>query len=222
MPWTRLDDLWIEMDQLKELPYEVRWHYLGILQWCSRHRLYDGELRIADARRASDVDDPATAIAMLAGAKLLEITDNAVRVVQIKDHVPPPNVREASEANALRTRRWRLHKAGDHSICLPENCSGTPGDVARDGTCDGTAQDQDQAPWAEVLPPSCRSKSQVKISARATKSDTSNGERDWAAVGADPPEWIDGDPDYLSYAEHFLVCHREHLDAWTNVPGDRR
>jgi hypothetical protein len=37
-------------------------------------------------------------------------------------------------AATLRQRRHRLHKAGNHSLCLPQNCA----DVTRDKTSDRT------------------------------------------------------------------------------------
>ena len=38
-------------------------------------------------------------------------------------------VQQRKEANALRVRRSRLHKAGDHSICIAGNCSAVTHDV---------------------------------------------------------------------------------------------
>ncbi len=47
--------------------------------------------------------------------------------------------------SALRQRRHRMHKAGDHSLCLAENCRDTTRDVTRDTTRDpgrvGTGRD---------------------------------------------------------------------------------
>ena len=98
-----------------------------------------------DARRCSDVDDAATAIAILAGAGLLEIEDGAVRVVRIEQHIPPPHLRDENRKHAQRERkrRQRLHAKGDHSTCLAGECPkvvphGVTGDVTRDV---GTGQD---------------------------------------------------------------------------------
>jgi hypothetical protein len=58
--------------------------------------------------------------------------------------VPPPSVRNAAELTRIRMRRSRAHKAGDHSLCLPEHCPVTadvtrnPG-TGRDGPVTGDA-----------------------------------------------------------------------------------
>jgi hypothetical protein len=41
-------------------------------------------------------------------------------------------------ANALRQRRHRLHKAGNHSLCQPPQCPSVTRDVTRDETRDTT------------------------------------------------------------------------------------
>jgi hypothetical protein len=38
-------------------------------------------------------------------------------------------IRQRKEANALRVRRSRMHKAGDHSICMAGNCAAVTPDV---------------------------------------------------------------------------------------------
>ena len=38
MTWTRLDDRWAERAVLAQLSYETRWHYLAMIQFCSRER----------------------------------------------------------------------------------------------------------------------------------------------------------------------------------------
>lgn len=170
MSWTRLDDAWTDMPELAVLDLAARWHYLALIQFCSRTERIDGVMKRADARRCSDVDDPGTALAALLSAGLLAaLPGNDVKVVRIADHIPPPSVRKASEAAKLRKRRERAHKAGDHSSCLPENCDQAPGsppvdpvtgevtvDVTRDiGTGrDGTGQDMGDVtevdPWADL------------------------------------------------------------------------
>ncbi|WP_420112335.1 hypothetical protein [Pseudactinotalea sp.] len=157
MSWTRLDDAWTDMPELAVLDLAARWHYLAMIQFCSRTERIDGVMKRADARRCSDVDDPEAALAVLRSTGLLlELPGNDVKVVRIDDHIPPPSVRQASKAAKLRKRRERAHKAGDHSTCLPENCDQAPvsrpdeavtaevtGEVTRDigSGRDGTGRD---------------------------------------------------------------------------------
>lgn len=168
MTWTRLDDAWTDMPELAALDLAARWHYLAMIQFCSRTERINGVMKRADARRCSDVDDPEAALAVLRSAGLvLEHPGNDVKVVRIADHIPPPSVRKASEAAKLRKRRERAHRAGDHSSCLPGNCDRAPdsrpdeavkrevtSDVTRDiGTGrDGTGPDVSDVtevnPWA--------------------------------------------------------------------------
>lgn len=149
MTWTRLDDGWSDSPILEQLPYEVRWHYLALIQFCSRTSRYDGLVRPADARRCSDVPDPAAALTELQNVGLLALVDGAVKVVAIESHVPPPHLRDEVRKQSQRQRkqRERMHAKGDHSYCVPEHCPEVSrpvsGEVTRDvGTGqDGTGQD---------------------------------------------------------------------------------
>ena len=129
MSWTRLDDTWTDLPELSALDHQVRWHYLAMIQFCSRTGRYDGILKLADARRCSDVDDPSAAISTLAEAQLLiHLPSNQIKVGRIDDHIPPPSIRESKEKTKNRVRRHRLHKNGDHSECLPDNCEHAKGE----------------------------------------------------------------------------------------------
>lgn len=125
MTWTRLDDAWTERADLAELDHSTRWHYLALIQFCSRTGRYDGAMRVVDARRCSDVDDPDAAHARLTRAGLAEY-DPAARTLtltQIDQHIPPPSVREESERARVRKERNRRHKNGDHSQCYRQRCA---------------------------------------------------------------------------------------------------
>lgn len=123
MSWTRLDDGFTDRPILGGLPYDVRWHYLALIQFCSRTSRYDGTMRPADARRCSDVPDPEAAVQALVDVGLVTRNGDTVRVNLIDEHIPPPSVRDASEKAKLRMQRHRKHKNGDHSECLSENCN---------------------------------------------------------------------------------------------------
>lgn len=150
MTWTRLDDRWCDDPVFETVDMAARWHYLSMIQHCSRTERYNGVLRLVDARRCSDVDDPAAALGSLVLAGLVENVDGAtVRLVRIDQHIPPPFMRDGERKRAQRERkqRERAHKAGDHTHCLPGHCPDT-GDVTRDtGTGqDGTGQEQPPEP----------------------------------------------------------------------------
>lgn len=155
MSWTRLDDAWTDQPILAELSFPDRWHYLAMIQFCSRTKQYDGVLRAADARRCSDHDDPASALANLADVGLIVPEGKSVRVVKIDEHIPPPSVREASSQAKVRMQRARKHRNGDHSECRPDHCplSTVPSNVTQLVTRNtGTGQDRtglDKAPRSE-------------------------------------------------------------------------
>lgn len=140
MSWTRLDDRWTDRKELSAVSYEIRWHYLAMIQFCSRTDRIDGYLRLADARRCSDVEDADGAHTALVALGLVERVDGGLRLIEIGDHVPPPSVRMSAEKTKDRVRRHRAHKAGDHSLCLPDHCefSSVTSDVTR---YPGTGQD---------------------------------------------------------------------------------
>jgi hypothetical protein len=142
--WTRLDDGWTDDVRLEQLPHDVRWHYLSLIQFCSRTARYDGDLRRADARRCSDVEDPDSANAQLVAAGFLTDTPTGYLVVHIAEHVPPPHLRDEQRKAAQRERkaRERAHRAGDHSTCLPDRCAHVTRDVTPPVTRDvGTGRD---------------------------------------------------------------------------------
>lgn len=125
MTWTRLDDGWTDRPVFDQIPYDIRWHYLALVQFCSRNSRYDGRIRAVDARRCSDVDDPATALAVLAAAGLIDVGEEGwVLIPQIAEHVPPPSMRDENRKERRRNekRRSRLHAKGEHIECLPGNC----------------------------------------------------------------------------------------------------
>lgn len=124
MTWTRLDDNWTRDRVIRRLDHQTRWHYLCMIQECSGGKIYDGVLSLTDAMRCSDADDPRVALDALINAELVDIVDGGenVRVVNIKDHVPSPELLDKLAQDKVRAARHRKHKAGDHSDCNPERC----------------------------------------------------------------------------------------------------
>lgn len=122
MVWARFDDNWTDRSDVAGLTYEQRWHLIGMIVYCCRNQLWHGELRAADARRASDVDDPAAALAALVTAGVIEPCDIGYRIVGIENHVPSEAVRDKREHDRLSKRRRRAHAKGDHVHCDESNC----------------------------------------------------------------------------------------------------
>jgi len=144
MSWTKLGDEWCQMTALEELSHEDRWHYLCMIQFCSRTDKRDGVMRGVDARRQSDHSDPASALAHLTDVGLLAIEPgDKYRIARIDedDHLPSESVRRRTEGNKKRQQRKRAHDKGDHSLCREDaDCHAS---VTRDvGTGrDGTGRD---------------------------------------------------------------------------------
>jgi len=159
--WTRLDDGWTDQATLADLSFEDRWHYLALIQHCSRTDKLDGVIRGVDARRCSDHPDPTSALANLNEVGLVEVLEkDRYHVVTIEAHVPPPHVRRKTEDDKNRQRRNRAHKVGDHSLCKSDaDCvtGNVTRYVGRDvGTGrDGTARDHSTtSTWDSVTLPS--------------------------------------------------------------------
>ncbi|MDH3014003.1 hypothetical protein [Gordonia alkanivorans] len=133
----RTDDGWTDWPELVDLSLAARWHYLAVVHMCSRTKHYDGILRRVDALRASDIDDPAAALAELADSGLVADSGRHIAVVRIEQHVPPPHLRddERKAAQRERKRRERAHKAGEHYYCNPDACD-VAANVTRDSPRD--------------------------------------------------------------------------------------
>jgi hypothetical protein len=120
---------------LRPLSTDTRWHYLAMIQWCSRNGDLDGTIRVADARRVSDISDSDEAVSALIAAELVtQLDDHTLQIVNIKDHVPSPDLLARMETDRARAQRYRKHKAGDHSLCTLDKCSEAPSRDASDSS----------------------------------------------------------------------------------------
>ena len=120
--WTRYDDLFTERPEFDGLSFEARWHYVALIQACSRARRWNGQLPVVRARRASDVPDPDQCHEDLSAAGLVKIDDETIGLPYAVEHLPPKSIRNNAAASKVRMRRKRQHDAGNHSDCLPRNC----------------------------------------------------------------------------------------------------
>jgi hypothetical protein len=146
LTWTRLDDNWTRDRVIRRLNHQTRWHYLCMIQECSGGKIYDGVLSLGDALRCSDADDPRVALDALIDAELVEVVDGGenVRVVHIDQHVPSADLLARMASDKARSARYRKHKAGDHSDCLPEKCPTASRDGERDMSRDARDGDGDR------------------------------------------------------------------------------
>jgi hypothetical protein len=102
--------------------YAARWHYLCLVQACSRAQRWDGRLPETRASRVSDVDKPVECVVELVNAGLLYFDEGDVVIVRIEDHIPPKSIRNNANDSKIRMQRKRAHDRGDHSLCLPKRC----------------------------------------------------------------------------------------------------
>ena len=49
-------------------------------------------------------------------------SERVIYLPRIHEHIPPPHIRKSKDQTKIRTRRCRAHKAGDHSLCIEDNC----------------------------------------------------------------------------------------------------
>lgn len=140
MSWTRLDDLWCERRELADINFADRWHYLAMIQYCSRADLRDGVMRGVDARRCSDHPDPNRALAELSKVGLIvsDVERDTYTVTEVDSHLPSDASRKRTIDSRERQRRKRKHDAGDHTTCLERYCDQAPRDVTRDSNADVT------------------------------------------------------------------------------------
>lgn len=127
MTWTRLDDLWTEQKEITDMSFEARWHYLCLIQACSRSMRTDGVIREVDALRCSDVEEPRAAMNEIYKAGLIQVAaggngKKTVKLLRVDDHLPSASTIAKTEADRIRQQRSRKHKSGDHSMCYRQRC----------------------------------------------------------------------------------------------------
>ena len=121
MTWSRFDDGWSDREDLADVSFEARWHLFALISFCSRTHRYDGRIRTADARRASDVPDPKGAAAELVAAGHLRVVEGGVELVHIKEHVPPPSMRdERRKSGQNRRKRDERKRKGKTPAAAPD------------------------------------------------------------------------------------------------------
>jgi hypothetical protein len=108
--WTKLDDRFTDDPVWENVSLAGRWHYLALIEQCTRYDRFDGRVPLDRARRASDVDDPDACVSELVKAGLLAVDDEAVTVVRIAEqnaYVLPPYLRDENRKPAQNERKRR-------------------------------------------------------------------------------------------------------------------
>lgn len=144
MSWTKLDDLWSEkIEEAIGQDIHARWHYIALIQLCSRLDARDGIISRSKAERCSDLPDTLGAIRKLVEVGLVADHGSKVRVVRAAEHVISEAKARETERKREDQRRSRAHRDGDHALCesgqgdRPKDCkwaTAPKGDVTGDGS----------------------------------------------------------------------------------------
>lgn len=148
MTWTKLGDEFADAAWgLTDAAYRT---HTEALQWSNRLGL-DLVIPKRHLRRFAFSDAAEAAAAELcAGGWWKDDGDYWDISLRFADWQIERSVTEQRRAGgALRQRRHRMHKAGDHRLCLPGNCPHVTRDVTRDPGRDGTVTGKPLAPREE-------------------------------------------------------------------------
>jgi hypothetical protein len=136
MTWTRLDDGFCDRSELLELDRSTRLLYVEALVWCNRTGS-NGVISRGLLSRFTDHDDPQTAAAELVTAGLWDETAVGWTVVDfLRDQLSREQVEQLREKGRQRQARARLHRSGDHSLCVAPYCK--LGNAVTDGVSNET------------------------------------------------------------------------------------
>lgn len=133
MTWTKLGDEF--GDEARDLTdAELRTH-IEALGWSNRRGL-DLHIPKRDLNRFAESEQAGEAVTgLLVKGWWEERGDDWYVGVKFPEwQLERAVVEQRREASALRMRRSRMHKAGDHSICLPEHCAYVTRNETRDVT----------------------------------------------------------------------------------------
>ncbi len=112
MTWLSFDDGYTRQPVWENLPYDTRWHFRALAEFCGATHRYSGRVRLADALRCSDVSDPQRCLTELFASGLLINMGPEVEVADIDNYLPPEGQRDQSllprkRANQASYRRRR-------------------------------------------------------------------------------------------------------------------
>lgn len=132
MTWARIDDNLTDRPDLLALDRSTRLVHLEAIVWCCRHET-DGTVPRHVLRKVTDADDPAAAAETLVAAGLWTETDSGYELVGfLDDQISSEDLARQRDLAAVRQRRQRQHKAGDHTLCDARYCRRAAEAVTRD------------------------------------------------------------------------------------------
>lgn len=145
MTWTRLSDDFYDRPAMLRVSRSARLLHSEVIVWCNR-MLTDGTLPANALRRITDSTTLESDIDELERAELWERIDLETWQVDWTDQESAADVRERRVLSAERSKRYRNHNRGDHSLCGPTSkCRVTRG-VQRDDRGHVTVYDTPSRP----------------------------------------------------------------------------
>jgi hypothetical protein len=143
MTWTKLGAEFLTDPTMLSLPRGVRLLHIESMIWCNQHGT-DGAVPRHMLARLSDEPDAEAAALMLVAAGRWEATAEGYQVLGfVGDQLSAAEVAELRDKAAVRQRRNRLHKSGDHTMCAdPRYCSHVTRDATREPASDSAVSDE--------------------------------------------------------------------------------
>lgn len=128
MTWTKLGDEF--SDEARDLTDAEHRTHVDALGWSNRRGL-DLLIPKRDLRKFAESPDAESAVVgLVVKGWWADRGDSWYAGLRFPEwQLERAVVSQRKEANALRVRRARMHKAGDHSICIAGNCPAVTRDV---------------------------------------------------------------------------------------------
>lgn len=128
MTWTKLGDEF--SDEARDLTDAEHRTHIDALGWSNRRGL-DLLIPKRDLRKfAESPDAEAAVVGLVVKGWWADRGDSWYAGLRFPEwQLERAVVEQRKQANALRVRRSRMHKAGDHSICMAGNCPAVARDV---------------------------------------------------------------------------------------------
>lgn len=120
--WTKIPREWPHEFIRDGLPRSIRWLFTEVLVWANDNGT-DGRFPRYALRYATDLseDDAHAGLDELVKLGRLEVAEDGWWVSNWTEHQEKATVvRARQEQSLLDSKRWRWHKAGDHSLCLAD------------------------------------------------------------------------------------------------------
>lgn len=130
--WVRIPSTWTDDVDIEALGSDAAMLHLSALAFSCR-QLTDGHVPAKRVPRLWPVDDVDECVRLLVESGLWETTEDGYFLATWADHLMPSDeVEKRRRASAESSRRYRLHRDGDHSMC--DRCAfvRTQGDGSRD------------------------------------------------------------------------------------------